>query len=153
MRQVGNIRGMPVMFHRVHKYGVHAKHIKKFNCPGNGRSGTFFALTNYVGLTCKKGGWDTLRHYEIIAAGSVLLFRDLHKKPESCSPQDIPAPSYSSQKDLSLLTEKLLPNGIPSDEYFRILVDQRNWLYKKGTTQARAREIIKIINHEKNSHN
>jgi hypothetical protein len=108
---------------------------------------------SWFGLTCKKGGWDTLRHYEIIAAGSVLLFRDLHKKPESCSPQDIPAPSYSSQKDLSLLTEKLLPNGIPSEEYFRILVDQRNWLYKKGTTQARAREIIKIINHEKNSHN
>jgi hypothetical protein len=108
---------------------------------------------SWFGLTCKKGGWDTLRHYEIIAAGTVLLFRDLDKKPKHCSPQGIPAPSYSSREELNSWVERLLPQGTPSNEYLEILTAQRNWLLEHGTTRARARAIIKTIQDEKNSHN
>ncbi len=33
-------------------------------------------------FTWKKCGWDSLRHYEIIANGCIPVFRDLHKCPE-----------------------------------------------------------------------
>lgn len=31
----------------------------------------------YFGITCKKGGWDCLRHYEILANGCIPYFTDL----------------------------------------------------------------------------
>lgn len=106
---------------------------------------------SWFGLTCKKGGWDTLRHYEIIAAGTVLLFRDLDKKPKYCSPQGIPAPSYSSPEDLKRIVEELLPGGKPGDAYLNLLEEQRKWLLENGTTRARANYIIKVIRDEKNT--
>lgn len=33
------------------------------------------------GLTYKKGGWDCLRHYEMLASGCIPLFKDLEKCP------------------------------------------------------------------------
>ena len=38
--------------------------------------------TAYFSYTSKKGGWDTLRHYEIIANGSVPFFVDMESCPE-----------------------------------------------------------------------
>ena len=37
---------------------------------------------SYYGNTCKKGGWDCMRHYEIMAAYSVPSFLNLEKCPE-----------------------------------------------------------------------
>lgn len=37
---------------------------------------------SYFGFTCKKGGWDCMRHYEIIAAGCVPYFTDLELCPK-----------------------------------------------------------------------
>jgi len=36
---------------------------------------------SFFGLTWKKGGWDCLRHYEIMAAGCVPYFVDLQRCP------------------------------------------------------------------------
>lgn len=36
---------------------------------------------SYYGFTCKKGGWDTLRHYEILANGCVPYFTDIERLP------------------------------------------------------------------------
>ena len=36
-------------------------------------------------ITYKKGGWDCLRHYEILAAGSLPLFFDIDKCPNQVS--------------------------------------------------------------------
>jgi hypothetical protein len=41
------------------------------------------------GITCKRGGWDCLRHYEIAANGAVPCFRDLQNKPELCAPHGL----------------------------------------------------------------
>lgn len=35
------------------------------------------------GKTCKKGGWDCLRHYEILANGCIPLFEDLESCPKN----------------------------------------------------------------------
>jgi hypothetical protein len=37
---------------------------------------------SYFGVTFKKGGWDCLRHYEIIANGCIPYFPDLHECPQ-----------------------------------------------------------------------
>ena len=100
---------------------------------------------SWFGLTSKKGGWDSLRHYEIMASGSLLLFRDYDKKPEQCSPQNLPCFSYSTIEELEDLMNKLVVNGVPTDEYMNMLFEQRDWLLKYGTTESRALSIIKTI--------
>ena len=101
---------------------------------------------SWFGLTCKKGGWDCLRHYEIIAAGSVLLFKDYDLKPPKCSPQDLPCLTYSSPEDLENIINRLIIDGKPTLEYCDLLFRQREWLFSTGTTEARALKILKTIN-------
>ena len=47
---------------------------------------------SYFAITCKRGGWDCLRHYEILANGCIPYFIDL----EQCDPQTM----YFLPKDL-----------------------------------------------------
>ncbi len=105
---------------------------------------------SWFGITSKKGGWDALRHYEIIAAGALLLFRDYNKKPKLCSPQDLPCFSYSTKKELLSLIDTLVINNKPSIKYEEMLEKQRNWLVENGTTIARAKKIIKVLSDYKN---
>lgn len=100
---------------------------------------------SWFGLTCMKGGWDSLRHYELLAAGTCLLFRDYHKKPVMCAPQNLPTYSYSNQKELDNLIDKLLPDGKPSIQYYNLVLAQRKWLLQNGTTVVRAIEIVKTM--------
>ena len=100
---------------------------------------------SWFGLTSKKGGWDCLRHYEIIAAGACLLFRDYDKKPPLCSPQNLPCFSYSSKEELDGIINRLVVNGKPTDEYVDMVNQQRKWLLEFATTEARAKYIINII--------
>ena len=37
---------------------------------------------SYFAYTCKKGGWDCMRHYEIIAAGCLPVFKDFDMCPK-----------------------------------------------------------------------
>jgi len=102
--------------------------------------------SSWFGLTCKKGGWDCLRHYEIIASGALLLFKDYHDKPPLCSPQKLPCFSYSSLEELENLFNSLIINNKPTKEYIEMLLLQRRWLWQHGTTEARALDILKILN-------
>jgi hypothetical protein len=101
---------------------------------------------SWFGLSCKKGGWDCLRHYEIIAAGALLLFRDYDSKPKQCSPQNLPCYSYKSIEELNHLL-KTLPN---TKEYYSMLEKQKQWLLEHGTTEARAKAAIKIMEKDLN---
>lgn len=103
---------------------------------------------SWFGLTCKKGGWDCLRHYEIIAAGSLLLFKDYNLKPEKCSPQELPCIPYSSKEELDNILNTLIINGKPTKKYVDLLFKQRSWLFSTGTTEARALKLLQIINEE-----
>ena len=40
---------------------------------------------------------------------------------------------------------KLVVNGVPTEEYMNMLFEQRDWLLKYGTTESRALSIIKTI--------
>lgn len=100
---------------------------------------------SWFGLTCKRGGWDAMRHYEIIAAGSVLLFRDYNLKPRYCSPGDLPAIQYSTKDELQSIMNRLVVNNKPTEEYINILETQRKWLIENATTKARASYIIKVL--------
>jgi len=106
---------------------------------------------SWFGLSSKKGGWDTLRHYEIIAAGALLLFRDYNQKPEYCSPMNLPAVSYSSPEELNSTMNNLVVDGKPTDEYIKLLDSQRKWLVDEATTKARAQYILNIIQNEKDT--
>lgn len=100
---------------------------------------------SWFGLTCKKGGWDCLRHYEIMASGTLLLFKDYNKKPINCSPINLPCFSYNNKSDLLLLTKKLIINNQPSEEYKNMVLKQRDWLLNYGTTKARGQQIIDVL--------
>jgi len=100
---------------------------------------------SWFGLTCKKGGWDCLRHYEILASGAVLLFKDYNKKPPLCEPIDLPTLSYSTKEELDEITTRLIQNNQPTREYHDLLHKQRLWLCQKGTTLARAKQIVNYI--------
>lgn len=100
---------------------------------------------SWFGLTCMKGGWDSLRHYEIMASGSLLLFKNYNKKPKFCSPQELPCHSYSSIDELNDLMQRLVQNNKPTKEYLDMLFAQRGWLLKYGTTESRALEVLKVL--------
>lgn len=100
---------------------------------------------SWFGLTCRKGSWDSLRHLEIIAAGSLLLFRDLDKKPITASPINLPAFSYSSPEQLMSLIERLLPKGNPSNEYKEMMEKQRSWLMTVATEEALGNHLINTL--------
>lgn len=100
---------------------------------------------SWFGITCKKGGWDCLRHYEIMASGALLLFREYDKKPKLCSPQDLPCHSYASLEELQDLMKRLVQNNKPTKEYLEMLFAQREWLLKYGTTESRALEVLKVL--------
>lgn len=99
---------------------------------------------SWFGLSCMKGGWDCLRHYEILAAGSVLLIKDFDKKPPFCGP-NCPSISYSTRDELFSIMKRLIVDNKPTDEYIDLLNKQRNWLLNHGTCEAKALDIIKIL--------
>lgn len=100
---------------------------------------------SWFGLCSIRGGWDSLRLYEIIAAGSVLLYRDFHNKPINCSPQNLPAITYSTKDELYEIMTDLVKDDVPTEAYKFILEAQRNWLENNGTTSARAKKILNTI--------
>lgn len=76
---------------------------------------------SWFALTCKKAGWDCMRHYEIIANGCIPLFLDLHQCPP-CTLTTLP-------KELILQSNLL---------YFQIL--------DSGLTPEYEKQCINIIN-------
>lgn len=99
---------------------------------------------SWFGLSCKKGGWDCLRHYEILASGSLLLIRDFQTKPPLCEP-NCPTISYSSKEELFGIMNSLVKENKPTEQYIKLLKEQRQWLLEHGTCEARAVEINNIL--------
>ena len=94
------------------------------------------------GITMKKGGWDCMRHYEMLAAGTLVMFKNFDAKPPLCAPQCPHFISYSDKKDFMEKTGRLLSNGRPNEEYVRVLQAQRRWLLENATCTARARQLM-----------
>lgn len=107
-----------------------------------------------IGLTAQKGGWDCLRHYEIISAGALLCFRRYHLKPRYCAPIGLPTLSYSNQQDLQHIANMLSKyDGTSwklSQEGMQWSRLQRHWLFLYGTCSQRALDIVRGISADKN---
>ena len=89
---------------------------------------------SYFGHTQKKAGWDCLRHYEIIAARSVPIFRDLDKCP--------PTTMFKLPKDILLkVNELILKNEIP-DNYADLECSLNEFSLNNLTTEKMAEYLI-----------
>jgi hypothetical protein len=100
---------------------------------------------SFFGITMKKSGWDCMRHYEIMAAGAVVMFKHLERKPYLCAPQCPHFIGYTNRDDFMEKTGLLLTNGKPNAEYVRVLQAQRVWLLANATCTARARYLIQRV--------
>ena len=95
------------------------------------------------GVTMRKGGWETLRTYEIAASGTVPCFRNLHAKPARSAPfglvDDENCIAYRSAAELLGRLE-----AMGEDEYARLRAGALAWAHA-NTTRARATEFLRSI--------
>lgn len=99
------------------------------------------------GFTWKKGGWDCLRHYEIISNGAIPVFKDIDLCPESTL--------VNLPKDLfKRVNNELIPWKSTSDyeELFRTLLTQiQEYCLENATCVATGRKFLKILSLPLNS--
>jgi hypothetical protein len=94
------------------------------------------------GITTKKGGWETLRHYEIAARGAVPCFRDLDRKEPSCAPHGLDVTnsvSYGSADELLTAVREMSP-----ERYQRLQSGALDWA-RSNTTVERARSFLESL--------
>ena len=89
---------------------------------------------SYFGVTFKKGGWDCLRHYEILMNGCIPYFPDLEGCPKHTMTK--------FPKKLVMDATNKIKNGEDLsfyEEYVTLLLD---WTRKWLTTESIAKDII-----------
>lgn len=92
------------------------------------------------GITTKRAGWDCLRHYEIAANGTVMCFRDLHKKPDTCAPHGLidghNCIAYTSVDELMAKIETIGP-----EQYKQL--QRMSWQWAKDNSSLnRAKSLL-----------
>lgn len=103
---------------------------------------------SYFALTKKKGGWDCLRHYEIIANGCIPYFEDIESCPVQCL--------TFLPKDLLIEAKELYHTGFTGKiedltedtlRRYNILVNRLvNYLRFRLTTEKMAEYLLNTIN-------
>lgn len=101
----------------------------------------------YYAVTTKKAGWDCMRHYEILANGSIPYFIDIEKSPEKTmfrlpkklikEGMNLPGVSYL-KIDHSIFDKK---------RYFEILAELLEYTRKNLTTKSMANYFLEKIGH------
>ena len=102
---------------------------------------------SYYAITKKKGGWDCLRHYEILANGCIPYFLDLDK----CDSQTM----YFLPKDLILEAMHIRgvsENGInhrifDSKKYYEILEELLAYTRQFLTTKTMAEYVLRTVHY------
>lgn len=100
----------------------------------------------YYGLTCKKGGWDCLRHYEILANGCIPFFTGLDAMPKFTM-HDFPRELVTVGMQLSGVTNadalsSLDIGSIPQGALTEVIEALLHHTRCKLSTCARANEIL-----------
>jgi len=103
---------------------------------------------SYFAITKQKGGWDCLRHYEILAAGSIPYFIDL----ENCPPDTM------TLLPKELILEAMHLPGVSCGQidhrlfdqtrYFEILTQLLDYTRTLLTTRKAAERLLKEIGYE-----
>jgi hypothetical protein len=102
---------------------------------------------SYFAITCKKGGWDCLRHYEILANGCIPYFLNLNDCPQNTM--------YFLPKDL--IKEAMSLEGVSylgidhsrfdKNKYYSILNKLLDYTRKYLTTKSIAQYFLDTINY------
>lgn len=91
---------------------------------------------SYFAYTMKKGGWDCLRHYEIVMNGCLPVFLEVEKIPHRTL---VDYPKQLQKEANSLFSEMLFStiNRYHFEAQYRRLVGEfNNWLRENGTVDA-----------------
>lgn len=91
---------------------------------------------SYFGLTCKKAGWDCMRHYEILANYCIPYFVNI----ENCPIHTM----KTFPKDILIISNKMYENKDYSN-YFEILNKLFNYTKNNLTTEKVAENFINTI--------
>ncbi len=97
-----------------------------------------YALS-YFGKTMKKGGWDCLRHYEIIACGCLPYFIGIEDAP-SQTMEFLPRPEL-----LRARTMKDNWNSTMHDEWLSLMTNLQATLLEYMTTEAVAKRLLERL--------
>ena len=89
---------------------------------------------SYFALSYKKGGWDCLRHYEIIASGTIPYFPDIENCPVNTM--------FSFPKTLILKSNELFINNDWENTYESILLELKSYALKRLTTKVMAEHVL-----------
>jgi hypothetical protein len=106
---------------------------------------------SYFALTTKKGGWDCLRHYEIILNGCIPYFPNIEKCPENTLflfPKDFILQGNLLYEKFKLLSVSYLQNN-HINEYNSLLSKMLDYIKKNLTTKKIAKYILKKANKKK----
>ena len=90
------------------------------------------------GTTCKKAGWDCLRHYEILANSCIPTFEHIEACPQNTM--------TSFPKELCLKVNKDIENKVSFVEiYEKYIAEFENHLLRFNTTKAEATKFIDTL--------
>lgn len=95
---------------------------------------------SYFGLTFKKGGWDCLRHYEIIANGCIPYFPDIN----SCPPRTL----VFFPKDIIDKTNKLFEEGFSDEDFRTYYYKIKGWFLSNMTSVNISKYVLRVIEGE-----
>ncbi|MBA3602128.1 MAG: hypothetical protein H0W50_00415 [Parachlamydiaceae bacterium] len=111
---------------------------------------------SYYAVTCKKAGWDCMRHYEILANGCIPYFNNLHECPDDTM-------AFLPRK---LITEAMNLKGVHFQNrkgqqvlyidhkkfdrirYFEILKELIEHTKRYLTTKKMAQYVLKTVNYK-----
>jgi hypothetical protein len=103
---------------------------------------------SYFALTIKKGGWDCLRHYEIIANGCIPYFYDIENCPKNTLalfPKELIVKGNELCKQFELCGINNLQSE-DKDNYHRLLSELMEYLKNNLTTKSIAKYILDKTN-------
>jgi hypothetical protein len=100
---------------------------------------------SFYGITCKKGGWDCMRHYEILANGCIPYFIDLEDCPENVM-HLLPKKLIKEAMNLPGVSYGKIDHTIfDTKRYYEILAELLEYTRKHLTTRAMAQYLLDTI--------
>lgn len=105
---------------------------------------------SYFAVTCKKSGWDCLRHYEILACGCIPYFLNLDQCDEGTMhlfPRELVKEAMKLEGVNYNDVGSIDPTRFNKTKYYEILEKLLNYTRKHLTTRAMAEYVLKKINY------
>jgi hypothetical protein len=97
------------------------------------------------GVTVKRAGWDSLRHYEYASKGTVLCFKNLNMKPSSCAPFGLSNSNCIIYDDATTLLNKI--ENTSEEQYRKLSYETIRWVRDYTTEQVAGRFITQLLNY------